>query len=1066
MNSKGSYTIQEGYRIRTIMAVLGVSMSKRDIKRIFSISEQQFEVLIEEANALSEMQCVNALYSFHVKDLQTEASGLRLDDFIEPLYAFWRLEPPDFVSYCGILHRMRQYIHRPFIEYAHFSLKIGAMAEVEKQIYLAILIYKFTAIHADELESKYRKRILVRSVLNLSRLEFMRGVSPDETLSLQRKAIAMITQSNLTSDDALMMLYAGMGEHFGGVTEEGVVLRDKGIRYMKQFNYDNLEAEAVPLMCWHYYLKGDFKRTIAYYESFIIAIENRDRSSIISFAYPPIIFSYFFTGEYNQALVLADNTCKRALQNGDELAASLLHAIVGRAYVYLGDMERGEKVLNEAYEQGVRLHYGWAKYYAVIGLCLLEQRRKNFVACRELILDSRNIASEEHFAPIIASPFVMEAQRGIKESGLAEIPGFEYDAELNKQLKSNNEHMKGIAYRHWAQNRKAVGEDGDAVIDCLLRSIMFLESSGNIDELRKSCLEISLLYLKQGEEAKTATYVNRCWNYSSDEEQKVFPKELLKYVESVDISEELGLELETTWLELRNIVNEERLETRMLTSMCRLFGAESGAFVVIGNKGLEFRLTQNIDISNRYKPLIRKIEGIIYMTVSTGKSFVHYEETRQESPIEPYGAEPIFYLSIPFKNNGQVNAVLYLQSYFEGRNLPEKALQTIELFSERMSETIYLAMNYDKLTDGATIVENTGEYGYHIKGSKPYYISMDEEVLQIYDHIEKVAETNIPVLIIGETGVGKEVFAREVFEKSKYQKTFIKVNCGAIPESLIESELFGYEKGSFTGAAQRKKGYFEMAEGGTIFLDEIGELSMIAQVKLLRVLQEHELMRVGGTEVVKVDFRLVAATNKDLQKEVEAGTFRRDLYYRLNVVQLSIPPLRKRKKDIPSLAKFFIEKFCAELGKPACAIEPDTFLRMMEYPWPGNVRELENALQKAVLFAENGMLRMELPIGAQAEELLLEEKETEPEGAAAVLQTLEAERGTSAMAEVAEAKILLEKEVFCTLEDMERNYILRVVAHCKGKIGGKGGAAEILGMKRTTLLSRMEKLGIANQRKM
>ncbi|MBQ8563447.1 MAG: sigma-54-dependent Fis family transcriptional regulator [Firmicutes bacterium] len=343
---------------------------------------------------------------------------------------------------------------------------------------------------------------------------------------------------------------------------------------------------------------------------------------------------------------------------------------------------------------------------------------------------------------------------------------------------------------------------------------------------------------------------------------------------------------------------------------------------------------------------------------------------------------------------------------------------------------------------------------------------MDEEVLQIYDHIEKVAETNIPVLIIGETGVGKEVFAREVFEKSKYQKTFIKVNCGAIPESLIESELFGYEKGSFTGAAQRKKGYFEMAEGGTIFLDEIGELSMIAQVKLLRVLQEHELMRVGGTEVVKVDFRLVAATNKDLQKEVEAGTFRRDLYYRLNVVQLSIPPLRKRKKDIPSLAKFFIEKFCAELGKPACAIEPDTFLRMMEYPWPGNVRELENALQKAVLFAENGMLRMELPIGAQAEELLLEEKETEPEGAAAVLQTLEAERGTSAMAEVAEAKILLEKEVFCTLEDMERNYILRVVAHCKGKIGGKGGAAEILGMKRTTLLSRMEKLGIANQRKM
>jgi len=1065
------YSSAEGYRVRTILAVLGISLSKRDIKKIFAMDENQFDVLVEEANACSEMQCINGMYSFQLHGQETEEIPFHLDDFAETVYHWCCQKMPDDASYQNVLRRMRSFIHKPWIEYAHFSLKIGNIAEREKNNDLARRIYKYTAILSDELEGKYRKRILVRSVLNLSRLEFMRGISPDETLALQRKAIAVITQSNLTSDDALMMLYAGMGEHFGGIQEEGAVLRDKGMRYMKQFNYDNLEGEAVPLMCWHYYLKGDFNRTIAYYESYIIAIENRDQSSIIAFAYPPIIFSYFFLGEYNQALVLADNIYNRALRNGDELSAALLYAIMGRAYIYLPDYAQGEKVLDEAYVLGERLDYGWAKYYAIVGRCLLEVQRKNYSACRDLIIESRRIAEEEHFAPIIASPFVMEAQRGIKESGLEEIPGFGYDDELNKQLKSNNEHMKGIACRHLAEFCRKEGENPEVIIDYLRQSIRCLESAGNVDELRNSCLLLAWMYLETGDETRTATYVNRSWNYSSEEGKKRFPQALLKYVESADLTAEIGMELETTWLELRNIVNEERLETRMLTSMCRLFGTESGAFVTVGSKGIDFRLTQNIDKSNRYKPQVQKIEGIISMAVSTGKTFVHYGRNGQETYFEAYRGDPIFYLAIPFKHGEVVFGVLYLQSYFEGRSIPEAAYDAIELFGQRMSEPVYLAMNYDKLTDGATSVETSAEYGYHIKDNQRYCRSLDEEVAGISEQIGKVAETSIPVLIIGETGVGKEVFAREVFEQSKYKKTFIKVNCGAIPESLIESELFGYEKGSFTGAANRKKGYFELAEGGTIFLDEIGELSMIAQVKLLRVLQEHELMRVGGTEAVKVDFRLIAATNKDLQKEVEAGSFRKDLYYRLNVVQLNIPSLRDRKKDIPNLANFFIEKFCAELGRPTCSIEPETFVKMLQYPWPGNVRELENTIQKAVLFAENGMIRMNLDV----EENPADGAETAAAVSAgasvsAALPAAESSDTAGAVSNLSAAGTSPEDveatEAFCTLEEMERRYILQVIAHCGGKIGGRGGAAEILGVKRTTLLSRMEKLGIYGGKKL
>ena len=1061
MLETGKYTSAESYRVRTIMAILGIQMSKRDIKKSFSMNESQFEELVEEANALSEMQCSNALYSFHGKEMEAETAFFELEDFIQPLYSYWQLRQPSYEEYAGIIRRMRKYIHRPLVEYAHFCLKIGALAEQEKKSSLAALIYRHTAMHSDEMDFKYRKRIMVRSVLRLSKLEFMRGISPDETLALQRKAIAMINQSNLTSDDALMMMYAGMGEHFGGTLEEGTVLRDKGIRYMKQFNYDNLEAEAVPLMCWHYYLKGDFKKTIAYYESFIIAIENRDQNSIITFAYPPIIFSYFFQGEYNQALVLAKNTYERAVRTGDELSASLLYAIIGRSYVYMKDMERGEQVLAEAYQRGVQLNYGWAKYYALLGQCLLEQRRGNYAACRELILQSRRVAEEDRFSPIIASPFVMEAQRGIKESGLEEIPDFEYDAELEKHLKSNNEHMKGVAYRHRAMSLKASGADSSAVIDAFLRSIMYLESAGNVDELRMSCGELALMYLERGDEVRTATYANKCWNYSSEEDRALLPKILLNYIESVDFLEEINLELETTWLELRNIVNEERLETRMLTSMGRLFGAESGAFVTIGSRQIEYRLTQNLDKSNRYSPQMQKAESVISQAAATGRCILQCRAGQSLRTQEEYGAEPSFCLAIPFRHEGQITAVLYLQSYFEGRFVPESALNAIEAFGERMSETVYLAMNYDKLTDGAAIVEISGEYGYNVKESRRYCTSTDDAVEEIFERIEKVAGTNIPVLITGETGVGKEVFAREVYERSDYRKTFIKVNCGAIPESLIESELFGYEKGSFTGAAQRKKGYFEMAEGGTIFLDEIGELSLLSQVKLLRVLQEHELMRVGGTEAVKVDFRLIAATNKDLAKEVEAGNFRKDLYYRLNVVQLEIPPLRSRKKDIPNLAKFFIEKFCSELGRSNCAIASETFVKMLEYSWPGNVRELENSLQRAVLFAEDGVIRMDFQMEEPEKLLLAEqpEKEESPVREPVAAASAESAAGDESVPAAAE-----EGDGFLTLEEMERRYIMQVIEHCGGKIGGRGGAAEILGMKRTTLISKMNKLGIGTRK--
>jgi two-component system NtrC family response regulator len=231
------------------------------------------------------------------------------------------------------------------------------------------------------------------------------------------------------------------------------------------------------------------------------------------------------------------------------------------------------------------------------------------------------------------------------------------------------------------------------------------------------------------------------------------------------------------------------------------------------------------------------------------------------------------------------------------------------------------------------------------------------ELHSVFDIIKRAAPTRATVLILGESGTGKELIAQAVHEEStRRDKPFVKVNCAALTESLLESELFGHEKGSFTGAIGRREGRFELANGGTLFLDEIGDISPGMQVKLLRVLQQHEFERVGGTQTVKVDVRLVAATNKDLEGQVRAGKFREDLFYRLNVVSVTLPPLRQRKSDIPLLVTFFIQKYCTEHEKKISGLAPGTLNALLSYNWPGNVRELSNVVERGVVLSHGEIL--------------------------------------------------------------------------------------------------------------
>ena len=390
-----------------------------------------------------------------------------------------------------------------------------------------------------------------------------------------------------------------------------------------------------------------------------------------------------------------------------------------------------------------------------------------------------------------------------------------------------------------------------------------------------------------------------------------------------------------------------------------------------------------------------------------------------DNAVEALKTGAFDYMTKPFDQN-------------EVRVIVRKALRTRDLASADATRDVVAS---------STPKEGIARFG--IIGESP-------PILDIYTILERVADTPTTVLVTGESGTGKELVARALHENSsRRDRAFIKVNCAAIPKDLMESELFGYERGAFTGAVASKPGRFELASGGTLFLDEIGEIPNEMQVKLLRVLQESEFERVGGIKTIRVDVRLIAATNRELKKEIQSGGFREDLYYRLNVVPIALPALRERKSDIPHLAAYFIAKFNARLRKSIEGFETDAMERLVSYGWPGNIRELENVVERAVLFADSPRIRFEDLSeelrGGQAD--ILRSPPLSPDVASE-------EVGVVAVSSPADG---LKEQVKAAMSRLERDLIVRALKQTQGNVTH---AARLLKISRKGLQLKMKELSL------
>ena len=368
------------------------------------------------------------------------------------------------------------------------------------------------------------------------------------------------------------------------------------------------------------------------------------------------------------------------------------------------------------------------------------------------------------------------------------------------------------------------------------------------------------------------------------------------------------------------------------------------------------------------------------------------------------------------------------QKHNEALRIEEKALQKAhdELETEVAERTVELRTALAEIQAMKEQLEIENIYFRHESKMKHQFeniIGQSDGLKYVLYRAEQVAPTNTTILILGETGTGKELIAAAIHNLSpRKERPLITVNCAALPANLIESELFGREKGAFTGADSRRIGRFEVANGSTLCLDEIGELPLELQAKLLRVIQHHEFERLGSSQTIKIDVRIVATTNRDLDCEVRQGRFRQDLFYRLNVFPITVPPLRQRKDDIPLMVQSFVERFSRKLGKQITSIPKETMKSLQDYPWPGNVRELESIIERAVILSRGPVLQLVDKLNISSPIL---------------------------------------SSVVRTLEETERNQIMKILDETGWRIEGRDGAAAILGLHASTLRARMHKIGIA-----
>ncbi len=778
------------------------------------------------------------------------------------------------------------------------------------------------------------------------------------------------------------------------------------------------------------YWQGRFKDVVIHYEEFAPAVSEMPKTEFSLLANLTIGACLGNYGQIFQGIGMMDVIRRRSREAGNLNIASHATSVLA---LFLVDLKRFEEAIpfyQEALEGAVAGHNSFTQVLVILGLAHAYLHIGEKKKAQEALDDYQKLSLKHQ---IFAAPFplLMEICWKMEESNGFSSNGLSLDTEIQRALDSQNVYMKGMAYYYQALLHKGHGYSQDKIVDKFQQAINYLELSGHRIGLENARLELARTLIQMGEQEQAIELATPAVRHLYSLDRELVPDDFRSLIQYHDSEKGLLKEILSLGQELANIREPRDLVNRIVSTVNRIIGAERGAIFLIDDSTgqLRLRAAKNLGNEDIFADDFSESMKLIEETVKSGTEQIRHFEPSPGKMSRECSLSSI--VCIPMSLRNRIIGVLYNDNRIYRNTFRSPDLETLKYFAAQAAIALDNAHAYQTLQEQYQKEKEEKQYLKEQFVEELHFediVGRSPAIKSVFSHIDSVASTDSAVLILGETGVGKELVARAIHNNStRKHGPFIRVNCSALTENLVSSELFGHEKGAFTGAIDQRIGRFELADKGTLFLDEIGDISQATQLRLLRVLQTKEFERVGGRQTILSNFRLMAATNKDLHQEIKSGRFRMDLYYRLNIFPIHVPPLRERKEDIPLLAHHFLNIYTKKLNKEITSIPTEVIQKMKTYDWPGNVRELENYVERGTILSKGDCF---LP------------------------PTIEFD-----------SPVTLPVSLNISHQDNERNHILNILNQTNGRIAGSGGAAEILKLHPNTLRYRMKKLNIQINRR-
>ncbi|MEW6266252.1 MAG: sigma 54-interacting transcriptional regulator [Thermodesulfobacteriota bacterium] len=879
-------------------------------------------------------------------------------------------------------------------------------------------------------------RLFIEAAIKYSKVSTA-GPETSRILGLLQAAMTRAIQSRQQGYEALLEMQIAKTEWLRSHYQDAVKHFKRGWSLVKTLDDPKLLRSATAFRIIFLFWHGRFKDVIRAYEQLVPEVEKIPLGKFPLLVALTVGRGYVHLGHVTQGLGLLDAVHRLCLERGDKYMASHARFTIGATMMDIRHLDKAVELLDESVREAGREGNDWVLILGNLMLAyaryLNDDQENSLASLKECLRHGQRAQ-----VTVQPYPYLLELALAMEQGSFPPLPGLDLEKEIDRVIKGNNVFTKGAAYRYRAIRQRRAGQPSQEVFRSLDRSLRLLEDSGHLIGQSKTLLEMARQHLLLEDETQARSFALRAARLLAPFSEAIIPEDLRFLIKDSYLDKNLLKEILKLGQELVTIRDNKILVQKIISTVNGLTGAERGAIFRLEKYGpaatVKLRASRNLTPEQIGHPGFESSMKMIENAAATGQGLIEgpsLDDERAKSEEEAIRSR----ICMPMILRDKVVGVLYHDNRLLSSAFKESDLELLAYFAAQAA----LAL------DNASAYEEIQRLNQRLKKEKEYYreehlqemhfdeiVGESKAIKQVLKQVRMVADTDTTVLIIGETGVGKELVARAIHQQSpRRNKPFIRVHTGALPENLIPSELFGHEKGAFTGALQRHVGRFELADEGSLFMDEISEIPLEVQTRLLRVLQSKEFERVGGGVTLKSDFRLIAATNRDLLEEVKKERFRADLYYRINVFPVFVPPLRDRREDIPLLADHFL-KICAEkIGRSFDGIPAEEMDKLVQYDWPGNVRELHNVIERGAILNSGSYFHVpDLGVG-----------------------------GLKPTSE------LISSPEIVTLEENERRHIRAALNKCGWKVRGAGGAAEVLALNPSTLAFRMKKLGLRRPNK-